>query len=208
MGAVQFSFEGVEVVGVDGVVFGDVFAGGAAFVDSLFEVFEFVVGVVVFGAFLEAWEQVAADGVEFGGAGVVGGGEVFECPAVEVGALVVAALLDSAVGAADPVLPLHAFFGHGAYVCLFGAGCGAECVGEAGGYVGFAGDAGAVVGWFERHEVGAGAGIFATEGVVGVLGGVMQVGEHFLGVVEPVSGEVGEHFGCDGVEGYRCGGGA
>ena len=189
-------------MGVDGVVFGDVFAGGAAFVDSLFEVFEFVLGVVVVGVFVEAWEQVAADGVEFGCTGVVGGAEFLERPVVGVG------LLDAAVGAADPVLPLHAFFGHGAYVCLFGACCGTECVGEAGGYVGFAGDAGAVVGWFERHEVGAGAGIFATEGVVGVLGGVMQVGEHFLGVVEPVSGEVGEHFGCDGVEGYRCGGGA
>ena len=50
--------------------------------------------------------QVAADGVEFGGAGVVGGGEVFECPAVEVGVLVAAvllnaaALLNGAVGAA------------------------------------------------------------------------------------------------------------
>ena len=201
-------------MGVDGVVFGDVFAGGAAFVDSLFEVFEFVLGVVVVGVFVEAWEQVAADGVEFGCAGVVGGGEVFECPAVEVGALdaavllIGAALLDGAVGAADPVLPLHAFFGHGAYVCLFGAGCGAECMGEAGGYVGFAGDAGAVVGWFERHEVGAGAGVFAAEGVVGVLGGVVQVGERFLGVVEPVAGEVGEHFGGDGVEGCGCDGGA
>ena len=194
-------------MGIDGVVFGDVFAGGAAFVDSLFEVFEFVLGVVVVGVFVEAWEYVATDGVEFGCAGVVGGGEVFECPAVEVGMLVVAALLngaallDSAVGAADPVLPLHAFFGHSAYVCLFGAGCGVECVGEAGGYVGFAGDAGAVVRWFERHEVGAGAGVFAAEGVVGVLGGVVQVGERLLSVVEPVAGEVGEHFGGDGVEG-------
>ncbi len=186
-------------MGVDGVVFGEVFAGGAAFVDSLFEVFEFVVGVVVVGVFVEAWEHVAADGVEFGCAGVVGGGEVFECPAVEVGVLVVAALLDSAVGAADPVLPLHAFFGHGAYVCLFGAYCGTERVGEAGGDVGFAGDAGAVVGWFERREVGA--GVFAAEGVVGVLGGVVQVGERLLSVVEPVAGEVGEHFGGDGVEG-------
>jgi len=61
-------------VGVGGVVFGEVFAVGAAFVDSLFEVFEFVVGVVVFRVFLEAWEQVAADGVEFGGAGEGGGG--------------------------------------------------------------------------------------------------------------------------------------
>ena len=201
-------------MGVDGVVFGEVFAVGAAFVDLLFEVFEFVVGVVVFGAFLEAWEQVAADGVEFGCAGVVGGGEVFECLAVVVGVLVVAALLngvallDSAVGAADPVLPLHAFFGHGTHVCLIGAGRGAECVGKAGGYVGFAGDAGAVVGWFERRAVGAGAGVFAAEGVVGVLGGVVQVGERFLGVVEPVAGEVGEHFGGDGVEGCRCDGGA
>lgn len=99
------------------MVFGDVFAGGAAFVDSLFEVFEFVLGVVVVGVFVEAWEQVAADGVEFGCTGVVGGGEVFECPAVEVGALdaavllIGAALLDGAVGAADPVLPLHAFSG-------------------------------------------------------------------------------------------------
>ena len=206
-------------MGVDGVVFGEVFAGGAAFVDLLFEVFEFVVGVVVFGVFLEEWEQVAADGVEFGCAGVVGGGEVFECPAVEVGVLVgavllngavllaAAILLNSAVGAANPVLPLHAFFGHGAYVCLFGAGCGAERVGEAGGDIGFAGDAGTVVGWFERHEVGAGAGVFAAEGVVGVLGGVVQVGERFLGVVEPVAGEVGEHFGGDGVEGCRCDGG-
>ena len=117
-----------------------------------------------------------------------------------------AVLLNGAVGAADPVLPLHAFFGHGAHVALFGAGCGAECVGEAGGDVGFAGDAGAVVGWFERREVGA--GVFAAEGVVGVLGGVVQVGERFLGVVEPVSGEVGEHFGGDGVEGCRCDGGA
>ena len=195
-------------MGVDGVVFGEVFAGGAAFVDSLFEVFEFVVGVMVVGVFVEAWEHVAADGVEFGCAGVVGGGEVFECPTVEVGVLVVAVLLDGAVGAADPVLPLHAFFGHGTYVCLFGAGCGAECVGETGGYVGFAGDAGAVVGWFERREVGAGAGVFAAEGVVGVLGGVVQVSERFLGVGEPVAGEVGEHFGGDGVEGYRCDGGA
>ena len=198
-------------MGVDGVVFGEVFAVGAAFVDSLLEVFEFVVGVVVFGVFLEAWEHVAADGVEFGGAGEVGGGEVFECPAVEVGVLTVAvllnatALLNSAVSAADPVLPLHAFFGHGAYVPLFDAGCGAERVGEAGGYVG---DAGAVVGWFERREVGAGAGVFASEGVVGVLGGVVQVGERFLGVVESVAGEVGEHFGGDGVEGCRCDGGA
>ena len=199
-------------MGVDGVVFGEVFAVGAAFVDSLFEVFEFVVGVVVFGVFLEAWEQVAADGVEFGGAGEVGGGEVFECPAVEVGVLVAAvllnaaALLNGAVGAADPVLPLHAFFGHGAYVWLFGAYCGAECVGEAGGDVGFAGDAGAVAGWFERRAVGA--GVFAAEGVVGVLGGVVQVGERFLGVVEPVAGEVGEHFGGDGVEGCGRDGGA
>ena len=201
-------------MGVDGVVFGDIFAAGAAFVDSLFEVFEFVVGVVVVGVLCDARDDVAADGVEFGCTGVVGGGEVFECPAVEVGMLVVAALLngaallDSAMGAADPVLPLRAFFGHGAYVCLFGAGRGVECVGEAGRYVGFAGDAGAVVGWFERHEVGAGAGVFAAEGVVGVLGGVVQVGERLLSVVEPVAGEVGEHFGGDGVEGYRCDGGA
>ena len=197
-------------MGVGGVVFGEVFAGGATFVNSLLEVFEFVSGVVVVGVFLEEWEHVTADGVEFGCAGVVSGGEIFECPAVEVGVLDAAvllndaALLNGAVGAADPVLPLHAFFGHGAYV--FGAGCGAECVGEAGGDVCFAGDAGAVVGWFERREVGA--GVFATEGVVGVLGGVVQVGERFLGVVEPVSGEVGEHFGGDGVEGYRRDGGA
>ena len=92
---------------------------------------------------------------------------------------------NGAVGAADPVLPLHAFFGHGAYVCLFGAWCGAECVGEACGYVGFAGDAGAVVGWFERHEVGAGAGVFAAEGVVGVLGGVVQVSERFWAWLSP-----------------------
>ena len=201
-------------MGVDGVVFGEVFAGGAAFIDSLLEVFEFVVGVVVFGAFLDAWEQVAADGIEFGSAGEVGGDEVFECPAVEVGVLDAAVLLDAAallngaVGAADPVLPLHAFFGHGAYVRLFGACCGAECVGEAGRDVGFAGDAGAVVGWFERRAVGAGAGVFAAEGVIGVLGGVVQVGKRFLSVVEPVAGEVGEHFGGDGVEGCRCGGGA
>lgn len=169
-------------MGVGGVVFGEVFAGGAAFIDSLLEVFEFV---VVVGVFVEAREHVAADGVEFGGAGVVGGGEVFECPVVEVGVLDAAvllngaALLDSTVGAADPVLPLHAFFGHGAYVCLFDAGGGAECMGEAGGYIGFAGDAGAVVGWFERRGVGASAGVFAAEGVVGVLGGVVQVGERF-----------------------------
>ena len=199
-------------MGVDGVAFGEIFAGGAAFVDSLFEVLECVVGVVVFGVSGEAREHLAADGVEFGGAGEVGGGEVFECPAVEVGVLTVAvllnaaALLNSAVSAADPVLPLHAFFGHGAYVPLFDAGCGAERVGEAGGYVGFAGDAGSVVGWFERCEVGA--GVFASEGVVGVLGGVVQVGERFLGVVESVAGEVGEHFGGDGVEGCRCDGGA
>ena len=91
---------------------------------------------------------------------------------------------------------------------LFGACCGAECVGEAGRDVGFAGDAGAVVGWFERRAVGAGAGVFAAEGVIGVLGGVVQVGKRFLSVVEPVAGEVGEHFGGDGVEGCRCGGGA
>ena len=120
------------------MVFGEVFAGGAAFIDSLLEVFEFVVGVVVFGAFLDAWEQVAADGIEFGSAGEVGGDEVFECPAVEVGVLDAAVLLDAAallngaVGAADPVLPLHAFFGHGAYVRLFGACCGAEWVKLAG----------------------------------------------------------------------------
>ena len=193
-------------MGVGGVVFGEVFAVGAAFVDSLLEVFECVVGVVVFGVFLEEWEHLAADGVEFGGAGEVGGCEVFECPAVEVIVLDAAVLLNGAVGAADPVLPLHAFFGHSAYVALFGAGCGAECVGEAGGDVGFARDAGAVVGWFERREVGA--GVFAAEGVVGVLGGVVQVGERFLGVVEPVAGEVGEHFGGDGVEGCGCDGGA
>ncbi len=34
-------------VGVGGVVFGEVFAGGAAFVDSLLEVFEFVVVVLL-----------------------------------------------------------------------------------------------------------------------------------------------------------------
>ena len=201
-------------MGVGGVVFGEVFAVGAAFVDSLLEVFEFVVGVVVFGVFLEAWEHVAADGVEFGGAGEVGGGEVFECPAVEVIVLDAAVLLtdagllNRAVSAADPVLPLHTFFGHGAYVPLFDAGCGAERVSEAGGHVGFAGDAGSVVGWLERRKVGADAGVFASEGVVGVLGGVVQVGERFLGVVESVAGEVGEHFGGDGVEGYRCDGGA
>ena len=205
-------------MGVDGVAFGEVFAGGAAFVDSLFEVFECVVGVVVFGVSGEAREHLAADGVEFGCAGEVGGGKVFECPAVEVivldaavllnGAVLLtgAALLNGAVGAADPVLPLHAFFGHGAYVRLFDAGRGTERVGEAGGDVGFAGDAGAVVGRFERCEVGA--GVFASEGVVGVLGGVVQVGERFLGVVESVAGEVGEHFGGDGVEGCRCDGGA
>ena len=195
-------------MGVGGVVFGEVFAVGEVFVDSLLEVFEFIFGVVVVGVFGEAWEQVAADGVEFGCAGEVGGGEVFECPAVGVGLLVVAVLLNRAVGAADPVLPLHAFFGHGAHVSLFDAGCGAERVGEAGGYVGFAGDAGAVVGWFEWREVGVGAGVFASEGVVGVLGGVVQVGERFLGVVESVAGEVGEHFGGDGVECCRCDGGS
>ena len=79
-------------------------------------------------------------------------------------------------------------------------------MGEAGGDVGCAGDAGAVAGRFERREVGA--GVFASEGVVGVLGGVVQVGERFLGVVEPVAGEVGEHFGGDGVEGDRCDGGS
>ena len=47
-------------MGVDGVVFGEVFAGGAAFIDSLLEVFEFVVGVVVFGAFLEALELLTS----------------------------------------------------------------------------------------------------------------------------------------------------
>jgi len=104
-------------VGVGGVVFGEVFAVGAAFVDSLFEVFEFVVGVVVFRVFLEAWEQVAADGVEFGGAGEVGWGEVFECPAVEVGVLDAAvllngaALLDRAVGGGGP--PLFVYLGSG-----------------------------------------------------------------------------------------------
>ena len=60
-------------MGVGGVMFGEVFAGGTAFVDSLFEVFEFVLGVVVVGMFVEAWEYVTADGVEFGCAGMVGG---------------------------------------------------------------------------------------------------------------------------------------
>ena len=81
-------------------------------------------------------------------------------------------------------------------------------MGEAGGYVGFAGDAGAVVGRFERVDVWEGDGPGAAKGVVGVLGGVVHVGERFLGVVEPVSGEVGEHFGGDGVERHRCDGGA
>ncbi len=53
----------------------------------------------------------------------------------------------------------------------------------------------------ERRGVGASAGVFAAEGVVGVLGGVVQVGERFLGVIT-VSFERGNEAGLPQKGGY------